>query len=566
MSNNKPRQIVIVGGVACGPKAAARARRRDPEAEITLIEKGDYLSYAGCGLPYYIGGGVRSFEGLMSTPYGVVRDPDYFEDFKGLNVRVGTLAEKIDRDRSVVQVKDLKSGEKDEIPYDSLVLATGASPAGLPIPGTDLGRVFSLHVPQDALRIRELVEGGEVDRAVLIGGGRISLEASEALFAHAVDSVVVEMEDQLVPTGLDPEMAALITSELEANDAEVYTSERAVRLEGDDNGNVCRVVTDSQTLDADMVLVAVGVRPNADLARDAGLRRTDSGAIWVDEFLRTSDPNIYAGGDCVECPHILSGEHVYAPLGSTANRHGRIIGDNITGGNEKFPGVVGTWVMKVMRINVAATGWTEQEARKRGRNVSTCLIPATDHAHYFPGGKTFTLKMVVDGDNRRFLGAQIIGPGDVTKRIDILATALRFGSSVDDVANLDLAYAPPYSTALDSVIHAANVIRNKLDGTVASISPTELQERVRAGEPVLVVDVRESAEVEKSPIEGVDVLTVPLGDIRKRTAEIPQDKDLVCVCAVGLRGYEASKALAGAGFSRSCFLDGGLRVWEVLNH
>jgi len=565
MTDESPRRIVIVGGVACGPKAAARARRRDPDAEITLIEKGDCLSYAGCGLPYYIGGGVRAIDGLVSTTFGVMRDQRYFEDYKGIHVRTRTLAEEIDRERCVLRVKDLGSGEVEEIPYDNLVLATGGSPIELPVPGMDLGRVFSLHVPADALRIRELVEAGDVDRAVLIGGGRVSHETSEALFAHAVDSVIVELEDQILPDALDPEMAALVAAELRANDAEIYTSEKTIRLEGNDQGDVCRVVTERQTIDADMVLVAVGVRPNSELAQNAGLEITSSGAIAVDEYLRTSDPKIYAGGDCVECPHLLAGESVYAPLGSTANRHGRIIGDNVTGGQEKFPGIVGTWGMKVMRINVAATGWTEREARNRGRRVETCLMPSPDHAHYFPGGKFLTIKMVVDSDSRKLLGAQVIGPGDVTKRIDILATALRFGATVDDVASLDLVYAPPYSLAMDSVIHAANTIRNKLSGLVDSVTPLELRERVRAGEPVVVVDVREPAEGEKSPIQGVDVQPLPLGELRKRVNELPRDKDLVCACAIGTRGYEAALTIRGAGFPRALFLDGGVRVWEVLN-
>ncbi|MFH1740258.1 MAG: FAD-dependent oxidoreductase, partial [bacterium] len=248
MSENRTR-IVIVGGVACGPKAAARARRCDSKAEIILIERGRYLSYAGCGLPYFIGGAVPEMDGLMTTPYGIVRDEEFFLSFKDIAVRTGTLAESIDRTKQTLRVRDLESGRREEIPYDRLVLATGARPASLPVPGADLGRVFSLHVPGDALQIRKLIEDGEVDHAVLIGGGRVSLEAAEALFAHAVDSTVVEIENRLLPGALDPEMSALVENELRENDVEILTSEKVIRLEGNDDGIVCRVVTDRRTVE-----------------------------------------------------------------------------------------------------------------------------------------------------------------------------------------------------------------------------------------------------------------------------------------------------------------------------
>ena len=558
------KRIVIVGGVACGPKAAARARRRDPKAEITIIERGRCLSYAGCGLPYYIGGSVSDINGLRTTQYGVLQDEAFFAAVKDITIRTGTSAESIDRTGCTLLVRDLESGRREEIPYDRLVLATGASPVPLPVSGADLKRVFSLRVPDDAVKIRELVEGGTVDRAVLIGGGRVSLEAAESLFAHAVDCTIVELEDRLLPGALDPEMSAVVASELRANDVEILTSEKVLRLEGNGNGVVCRVVTDKRTIETDMVVVAIGVRPNVDLARDAGLGIGPTGAIAVDGSLRTSDPKIYAGGDCVETTHLLSGEKVYAPLGSTANRHGRVIGDNVTGGSERFPGIVGTWVLKTMRINVAATGWSEQEARLRGRRVVTCLTPSLDHVHYYPGGKTFIAKLVADADTGQLVGAQIVGPGDVTKRIDILATALRFGSSVEDVSNLDLAYAPPFSTAVDSVAHASNILRNKLSGLAVSISPLELRRRIDQGEHVLVIDVREPGEVEKSPITDAPVVCIPHGRLRDRVSDLPRDRDLVCTCQIGARGYEASLLLHGAGLSRAMFLDGGLRVWSCL--
>jgi rhodanese-related sulfurtransferase len=310
-----------------------------------------------------------------------------------------------------------------------------------------------------------------------------------------------------------------------------------------------------------MVVVAAGVKPNLELAASAGLAIGQTGAIAVNEHLQTSDPDIYAGGDCVECTSLVTRKKMYAPLGSTANRHGRIIGDNITGGNTVFPGIVGTSVMKTMGMNISSTGLTERQARSMGYEISTCIVPWTDRAHYYPGGKPVLVKMIADARNGRLLGGQVVGPGDVTKRIDILATALTSRSTLEDIANLDLGYAPPYSTAIDSLAHAANVLLNKRDGLAKSISAPELRERMQRENDFVLLDVRELNETEKSGLKDKRVCEIPLSRLRTAKEEIPPNKELICFCQMGSRSYEACRTLEGMGFHDVKFLEGGLKFW-----
>lgn len=557
-----PRKIVIIGGVACGPKAAARARRRDSHADITILERGALLSYAGCGLPYYIGGAIPEYDGLRKTQYGVVRDEQFFDSVKGIKVRTRTAAEKIDRKKKIVHVKDLASDSTEEIPYDKLVLATGASPVRPPIKGLELERVFFVHHPADALRMRELIEGGEVDKAVLIGAGRISLEVSESLFAHAVDAVIVELEDSVLPAMLDPEIAATVANALRSEGVQVETGKKVLEIQTNADGQACGVLTESGEIAADMVVVATGVKPNVELAAAAGLEIGKTGAIAVNDCLQTSDSDIYAGGDCAECVNLVTGKKVYAPLGSTANRHGRIIGDNVTGETSKFPGIVGTSVMKTLGVNIAATGLTEREARDMGYSVLTSLVPWMDRAHYYPGGKPILTKLVADEKTGRILGGQVVGPGDVTKRIDTIAAALSGRATIEEAANLDVGYAPPYSTALDGIAHAANVLLNKRAGLAKSISAAEVRARIKRNEDFILLDVREANEVEKNSFDDRRVVAIPLSRLRTAKDEIPRDKELVCFCQLGMRSYEACRTLEGMGFDKVKYLEGGYRFWS----
>jgi len=559
MRNRK--KIVIIGGVAAGPKSAARARRRDPNAEITIIEKGKLLSYAGCGMPYYISGDIPDCNELMCSPHGVVRNEVFFSNVKDITALTGTLAESIDRENKQVKIVDLETQEHSSISYDKLVLATGASHFRPPIEGSNLYRIFTLGHPDDAIAIHETARAEDVKQVALFGGGLIGMEVTEALSKLGLEVFVVEMMEQLLPKLLDQEMAAFLAKYLKSQGVKLLLSEKAVKLEGDDRNNIRKVITDKSEIDADMVVTAVGVRPNVELARNSGLTIGETGAIEVNEYMQTNDPDIYAGGDCVENIHLATGKKAYIPLGSTANKHGRIIGDNVTGGSEKFRGVLGTTIFKIFDYTVGCTGLTEKAAKEAGFSTVTCLAPGDDCAHYYPGHEKILTKLVVDKENSQVLGAQIIGPGDVDKRLDVIVTAIMSGGTVKDIADLDLGYAPPYANAIDNIAHAANIIRNKMDGLAKSLTPMEVKAKMERDDDFILLDVRTPPEVDRVRIEDERVKVIPLGKLRTRITELPKDKEIVVFCAISLRGYEAQRILEGDGFNDVKFMDGGIAAW-----
>lgn len=554
------KNIVIIGGVACGPKAAARAKRLDPEANITILEQGSALSYAGCGMPYYISGRVPELRELMSTPIGVPRSVPYFRDVKGIQVFSRRQVISVQRDVKTVQSVDLDTGERHEQTYDKLVLATGGYSIMPPIPGIRLDRVFGLREPHHASAIRDAVVSHSVSKVVIVGGGLIGLEMSEALAAHGVHVTLVERQPRILPNLLDEDTASFLCKHLEAKGVEVHVDESVERIHGD-LGAVTSVTTTRREIKADMVLVSLGVRPRSDLAREMGLELGKHGGILVNERMQTSDPDIYAGGDCVLNKNLLTGDWTYAPLGSVANKHGRVIGTNLVGGHDSFPGVVGTGVVKVFDYNLGCTGLSEREAKERGYSVVTTLCPGPDRAHYYPGAATLLIKLIADVDSRKVLGAQILGPGDAVKRVDVMATALRFGATVDDLANLDLGYSPPFSEAMDNLHHAANILRNKIDGVAVGLSPFDVRAKLDGGEDFVLLDVRSPAEVEALRIDAPNVMYVPLGKLRAGLAHLPADKQIVTFCKVSLRGYEALRILQGAGFENVQFMDGGVVAW-----
>lgn len=560
------KKIVVIGGVACGPKAAARARRLDPEAEITIIEKGEMLSYAGCGLPYFLSGDVKDVKGLMETPVGVVRDTVFFKNVKDINVLNRTLADSIDRKKKVVNTLNIKSGDRSEIPYDKLIIATGGTPVLPPIPGRDsLNNVFTLcsqACVEDAMMIDRALGKEEIKRAVIIGGGLIGLEVTEAFVKRGLSVTVVEMLDRILPGLFDWEMSAFLTRCLTEKGVTVMTGTKVNELKGDAAGNVTRVITDKGEIPAEVVLVAVGVRPNVKLATECGLTIGEMGGIVIDERMRTSDPDIYAGGDCVEQVGLVHGKKVFVPMGSTANKHGRVIGTNVAGGNDTFRGVCGTAIVKIFDCTAASTGLTEAAAKKAGFDVETILSPSPDRAHFYPGAKPIAIKLVADKKSRRLLGAQIMGPGDVDKRIDVSATAVGLGATVDQIANFDLGYAPPYSPAMDNIITAANIMRNKLDGTGRSVTPMEAMDRIKRGTDCVFLDVRMPAELdEQGRFPSDKVVHIPLGKLREKADTLPKEKEIIAFCKISLRGFEAAKTLEGLGFKNVKFLDGGILMW-----
>lgn len=555
-----PNRVVVIGGVACGPKAAARARRLDPAADITIVERGELLSYAGCGMPYYIQGEIESTDELMSTPAGAVRDAAFFRNVKAVNCLSRTLAERIDRQEKTVEVVSLESGEKSAIPYDKLVLATGADAFVPPCAGVDLKNVYRLNHPYDAEGIRTAVMDG-CKRAVIVGAGLIGMEVAEALATRGLEVSIVEMMGSVVPTFLDDDLARHLERHLCSKGVKVYTGAKVESLEGDDAGRVTGVVTDTCRIDGDLVLMAIGVRPNIKLARDAGLEIGETGAIKVNDRLQTSDSSIYAGGDCVENTNRLTGKPCYVPLGSTANKHGRVIGDNVAGGDSTFPGVLGTVIFKVFDYSVGRVGLSEKDCVRLSIPHLVAWTPGPDRAHYYPTAKPMVLKLTSHAKTGKLLGVQAVGTGDVAKRIDVVATALSYGAATHDLADLDLAYAPPYSSAVDLLAHAANVIDNKSRGIASALSPVKLKAKLDTGADVVLLDVRSPKEVEDLPFKDPRVVNIPLGKLRDRISELPRNKEIVAFCRISVRGYEAQRILNGAGFANVRFLDGGLMAW-----
>jgi len=549
-------KVVIIGGVAAGPKAASRIIRLASDAEVTIVEKGNLLSYAGCGLPYYVSGVVKEQAELMSTPVGVVRDPRFFHKVKNVRVLNQTEAISVDRTGKRVQVKDLNKDEESWLEYDKLVFATGGAPVVPPIPNIHLDNIFTLHGVHDAEGIKALLSEIKAQDVVVVGGGLIGVEATEALVESGCRVTVVEMLPQILSM-LDWEIAKLVEQHMESHGVKVLTSVKVESFGG--NGKVERVMTDHGRLPADMVILAVGVRPTVKLAQEAGLEIGTTGAIKVDPQMCTSDPDIYAAGDCVECVDLLTGNACFVPLGSTANKQGRVAANNICGLSDTFPGVLGSTVCKVFDYCVGRTGLTEAAADKLGYETVTALAPAPDKAHFMPGAKPLLLKLVADKKSRRLLGVQTTGPGAGDKRIDVAAMAITAGMTVDQLANADLCYAPPYAPAMDNIITAANVARNKLDGMMIGVSSVEVHQMMEDEADFVLLDVRSPAEHKEVRLPGSTL--IPLGALRGRTDELPKDKEIIAFCKVSLRGYEAALILKAAGFEKVRVLDGGVVMW-----
>jgi NADPH-dependent 2,4-dienoyl-CoA reductase/sulfur reductase-like enzyme/rhodanese-related sulfurtransferase len=548
------KKIVVIGGTACGPKAAARARRCDQKAQITIVEQEENLSVATCGLPYYVSGVIDSQQDLIQ------RGCDFFRDVMNMDVLTQTRAVAIDRKNHQVELLNLGTNRTSTIEYDKLVLATGSLPAVPDLKGQDLEGVFTLYKIGEAEAIRNSVSPHRMRKAVIIGAGLIGLEMAEAFASQGLEVSVVEALDWPMPTILDFEVAAYVEKHLRDKGVKLLLGQKIVGFEGDKNGKVNRVITEKTELEADLALLAIGVKPNSGLAKDAGLDISATGGVAVSQQLQTTDPDIYAGGDCVENVNLVTGQKMLAPLGSTANKHGRVIGTNITGGNESFPGVVGTSIAKVFDYNVARTGLTQWQAEKAGYKVITSLVPGYEHATYYPKGKELLVKLVADTSGK-LLGGQVVGPGETAKRIDVLATALTFGATVNQLANIDLAYAPPYNSALDPLHNAANVIRNKREGYARALTPMEVESKFESGDDFIFLDVRSPGEWDIQRIQAPQTKHLPLRELRQKLAQLPKDTEIVTSCHSSVRAYQAQRILEGAGFKDVKFMDGSIAAW-----
>ncbi|MCX6090698.1 MAG: FAD-dependent oxidoreductase, partial [Candidatus Atribacteria bacterium] len=468
-----------------------------------------------------------------------------------------------------IEIRNLETGETNVLSYDILVLTTGAKVSLPPIKSVDLehpnnemgcldlSHVYTLHGIEDAEAIRWTIKEKLAKKAVIIGGGLIGLEMTESLVKSGLEVTIIEMLPEILPI-LDEDMGILVRRFCQQKGVNIRVEEKVLRLEGE-GGVVRRVVTDKGSYDTDAVIIATGFRPNAELARKAGLDIGETGGIKVDLFLRTSDSSIYAAGDCVEIENLVNFKGSYMPMGSLANKQGRVAAINISGGQEVFRGALNSVVFKVFDFNVSRTGLGYWQARASGYDAEYALVPAPDKAHYFPGAKRVICKIIADRRSGRILGAQFIGTGDVMKSVSTMATALYFGGKVEDLSNLDIPYAPPFASAIDNVCVAVNVLRNKLEGKMTGISPLEVEKKRKRGEDFILLDVRTPKEYQQERIPGSTL--IPLGILPQKCGELPTGKEIVTFCAVSLRGYEASLVLKAQGFENVKVMDGGLACW-----
>ena len=545
------KRLVVIGGVAAGPKAAAKARRCDPEMEIVIYQEEDEISYAGCGLPYYTSGVIGERDKLIS------RTPGQFalDDIRVLKNR---RIEKIDIQNRRVSGRKTGSGETFEDHFDRLVVATGASAIRPKIKGIDLNNIFYLRSIFDADAFIQQIRSESIQSVVIAGGGYIGLEMAESLVRLGKNVTIVELAPQIL-TLFDEDFSGVLQQYLEKKRVKIFTSEGIQALRGE-GGKVTHVQTASHELQAEVVLMSLGVRPQVELAKDAGLRIGETGAIWVNEKMETSAEGIYSAGDCAETTHLVTGKRVWVPLGSTANKQGRVVGANVCGGNATFPGVMGTTVFKTFDFNVAKTGLNMREAEKEGFHPVQAVVRGYDRAHYYPGGKESTLKVIAEKETGRILGGQAVGEGPSDKFIDILAMALHGRMTCRELASVDLAYAPPFSPALSPVIVAANVLMNKLEGTVEGIQASEVRERMKTSkESFQLVDVREEDEVKKQRIP--NSIWIPLGELKKRAGELDKRKETAVHCHSGQRSYKAFLKLKHEGFENVKNVDGGMLCW-----
>ncbi len=558
MSESKQR-IIVIGGVACGPKAASRVKRLLPHADVLVVEKGGIVSYGACGLPYYVEGVFTEIDMLMETPVGVKRTPAFFEKAKGVKALIHTEALGIDRKNKTVHVKNLDSGVEEDLEYDKLVLATGGYPFCPPVPGVDLKNVWFMTHPDDAVGIVREIEAQNLKHAVLVGAGFIGMEMAEALVKKGLDVTIAEMEDQIMPAVLDKDIATFTAKYLRQNGVNLVLGERVTAINGEDRA--VSVETDKQSIPTDLVIVAVGTRPNDKIAKQAGLDCMDRGGIKVDEYCRTSDEDIYAGGDCVVTYYVDKAvfDPLYVPLGSTANKHGRIIADHMAGIATPFSGITCTSIVKAFDYTIGRTGLTEKQALALNMDVETTTWSGPDKPHFMQDAKPFVIKMVANKQDRKLLGIQVAGMGNGAKRLDVAASIILLGGTLDQLADVDIAYAPPYGPPLDPIATCAHILINKLDGIAAGISAFEAKERMDKDD-VLLLDVRMPDEVAAMQLP-YDVVHIPLGALREKAGELPKDKDILAFCKVSLRGYEAQRILNAAGLSRVQFIEGGLVAW-----
>lgn len=557
---NMSKKIIVIGGSAAGPKAAAKARRMDEFADITVLQKGPDLSMASCGYPYYVGGFFNDRNQLLCTPAGVVRDTKFYWNAKGIKTKVETEVTKIDRQNKQVEFVDLVTGEKGVQSYDKLVIATGAVAGMPPVPGINLKGITTLQSLQDADYLRKIKDDGKIRKAVVIGGGLIGIETIEALHLAGIELTLIELLPQLL-TFLDWEMAKLVENYLKTK-VNVITKNGVAEFLGEDGVLTGVKLQNGTEIPCELAVVAIGVRPNIKLAKEAGITIGNLGGIQVNEYMQTSDPDIYAVGDCCEIKNLITQKPVLAPFGDLANLEGRVAGQNII--KEKsavFPGTIQTGICKLFDYNIGITGLSETKAQESNIDYVK-VVNASPDKPGFMEGKLLVTKLLADKKTGKIIGAQCLGPGDVAKQLATWAIAIKGGLTVEDMVNADLPYAPPFSLAIDHSIASAHILENKIKGVFEGISALEFKEKLNRKDDMFILDARGADEYEQTRL-GIGERLIPIGALRQRMNELPQDKnkEIVVYCKISLRGYEAAVTLKAYGYMNIKVLEGGIMAW-----
>lgn len=537
-------KVLVLGGVAAGTKVAAKLMREDRNNEVIVLNKGKNISYAGCGLPYYVGHVIEDKEQL------IVNTPEKYSKLTGVKVLTETEATKVDPQAKTVTAADVNTGEETVYDYDKLVISVGASPVKPPIEGCDLENVFFMRTPDDAIRLRELVDGGNIKKAVVVGAGYIGLEIAENLKLQGVRPFVLDMAPHVLP-GFDTEMSEYIENKLMEAGIPVVTGVAVTAIEGD--GKVEKVLTSKKPYKTDLVVLSAGIRPNTAFLEDCGLEMF-KGTILTNEFGETNLPDVYAAGDCAMVKNALTGKPAWSPMGSTANIAGRVIAQNMMGAGLQYRGVLGTAVCKLPELNVGRTGLTEEQAKAEGFDPISVITVVDDKAHYYPDASTFIIKMVADKTTEKLLGVQVIGSGAIDKIVDIAVTGMMCKATLSDLADMDLAYAPPFSTAIHPFEHTLNVLRNKIRGTFETFTPAEYA--AGAAEGYKVVDACLQPSIEGAPY--VDLTTVE-GTIDG----LALDENILLVCNKGKRAYLLQNRMKYYGYTNTKVLEGGIAFNDV---
>lgn len=543
------KRIVVIGASAAGLRAAARAKRLLPAARVVVLDARKEISVGACGLPYFLGGEIDSTDALRETTWGTLRDEEFFRSVKGLEVMSGQEVVAIDRERSCVRHRDVESGEEHELGWDELVIATGARPRGLPGVDRNHPRLSFFTTIEEAKRWRSSLQTGKVSSVAIIGSGPIGIELAEAFTSlWGCEVQVIESLGHAMGMLLDPEVAAVLEAHLAEQEVEVLTGRRCTSITESEDGLV--IETSDGSIEAEQAILAIGFEPMVALARDAGLSIGRTGGIAVDRELRTSDERIFAAGDCIEVEHRVSGKRVLMPLGSLANRQGRVVGDNLAGRGSTFGPAVGSWAVKAFELNLAGVGFTQNQARRLGLTHSAAFGSFPDRAHYYPDAASIHLKLVFDPDSGKLLGLQGIGRGDVVKRVDVFSNLLHRGGTVEDLLDLEFCYAPPYAPPIDPLYSLGCAALNAVRDGIRAVPPDHPLQGAK------VLDVRTPSEVEANPVvEGA--LRIPLEELRSRLDEVPRRKDLLVLCARGTRSAEVVRLLLQHGHEGVLYVGGG---------